>query len=75
MDEQLSAAQEAVVAKLEKLGFRVNSVTPFEGEPNPTVFMSKRVRSFGTRYAEVGPDATVNGVDVDKYILDYKASL
>ena len=57
----LTTEQQAVVAKLLKRGFVENRVQHFEGEPAPTVFLSKRVNSYSTRYAEVGPDASING--------------
>lgn len=68
MDNELSPAQQAVLAKLEKRGFTVSRISRFEGDSAPTVFLSKRVR-FGMRLAEIGPDATVNGQsDVDAEI-------
>jgi hypothetical protein len=66
---ELSEVQSEVVAKLEKRGFRVNDTRHFEGDTFATVFMSKRVKSYSTHYAEVDGAGWVNGKHLDDFIL------
>lgn len=66
---QYSKAQESALAKLETAGFEIDRVSEFEDEKHPTIFLSKRVSSYSTRYAEVDSDGLVNGnSDVDAEI-------
>lgn len=70
-DVPMTTEQEAVVRALESAGFYENSMSAFEGDTAPTVFMSRK-RGPITRYAEVGPDASVNGMALDAFLLTVK---
>ena len=70
MNDTLSMEQDVVIDTLARHGFGVDKIEPFEGEPHPTAFMSKRVSRHQTRYATVGPDCTVNGITLKAFLLE-----
>ena len=67
---QLTGLQDEVVKSLAAKKYRVNKVDfQFaDEEGGPTVYLSKRPNNHSTRYAEVGPDGLVNGMDVKEFL-------
>ena len=74
--DNITLDQQVVLAALEKRGFDVNSHEFYPDEVAPTIFMSKQVRH-SMRYAEIGPDAKVNGLELGAFfdtLENYKPS-
>ena len=66
--DALTPAQSATLAKLLARGYCVNHINQYHDEPAPTIFLSRKPRHYTTLYAEIGPDASVNGVPVEEFI-------
>jgi len=58
---ELTIEQQKTVTLLERKGFIINDARIYDGKSAPTVFMSRKIGRWSTRYAEIGPDATING--------------
>lgn len=65
---QPTPQQEDIINQLVKKGFTVDSTEQFAGENAPTIFLSKK-QGTSSRYAEVGPDALVNGKPIERFKL------
>jgi len=63
----LTAIQNQVTDSLASRGFHINTVSDC-GEDEATVFMSKRVKPYSTRYAEVDAQGLVNGVALTEFL-------
>jgi hypothetical protein len=63
---QFTEIQNQVVDALARKGFSINSVDDSCDEV--TVFMSKRVKSYSTRYAEVDSTGLVNGLALAAFL-------
>lgn len=69
MNAELTDIQNQVVDALAAKGWRVNSVSSCgEDDSEQTVFMSKRVKSYSTHYAEVDAQGLVNGKPLELFI-------
>jgi hypothetical protein len=64
---ELTPIQNQVSDALARKGWHVNSVRDC-GEDEATVFMSKRIKSYSTRYAEVDARGLVNGVSLTEFL-------
>jgi hypothetical protein len=71
MNANLTEIQNQVVDALARKGFSINSVDDSCGET--TVFMSKRVKPYSTRYAEVDSTGLVNGLALPAFIQSLNA--
>lgn len=66
--KEMSATQAQVVAALEKRRFYTSLVSDFPDDPYPTIFMTRRAKSYSSQYAEVDSDGSVNGMTLEKYL-------
>lgn len=66
---QLTPIQDEVVSALARKKYHINKVSYqfSDEEGGPTVYMSKRPNKYSTRYAEVAPDGSVNGMSVKEF--------
>jgi hypothetical protein len=64
---ELTLIQNQVTDALARKGFNINSVSDC-GDDEATVFMSKRIKSYSTRYAEVDARGLVNGVALTEFL-------
>lgn len=68
---ELSPIQDQVVNILAERGFGINDTREHEGDDWPTVYMSKRVKSYSTRYAEVDGLGFVNGDSLQNFLKSF----
>lgn len=66
---QLTPIQDEVVSALARKRYHINKVSQqfADEEGGPTVYMSKRPNKYSTRYAEVAPDGSVNGMSLKEF--------
>ena len=66
---QLTPIQDEVVSALARKRYHINKVSHqyADEEGGPTVYMSKRPNKYSTRYAEVSPDGSVNGMSLREF--------
>lgn len=67
---QLTPIQDQVVSALARKRYHINKVSHqyAEEEGGPSVYMSKRPNKYSTRYAEVAPDGSVNGMTLKEFL-------
>ncbi len=66
---QLTPIQDEVVSALARKRYHINKVSHqyADEEGGPTVYMSKRPNKYSTRYAEVAPDGSINGMSLKEF--------